>query len=171
MPLRFIVISVYKDRSSGGVIGSIGCRWRHFCSSLRRFIRRWSRIKAVNFSLPAHNRGFGGARHWQPIGRGVEKVFRWFGMVIVGQKWIFDIERVIFQPWSGWGDRKSARTLRGYTLVIFPPKIVRSSSSFVKTFIIFFFFFFLASQSHTYVRLSTYYLSLQSICCTCTAPT
>ena len=46
--------------------------------------------------------------------------------------------------------------------------IVRSSSSFVKTFIIFFFFF--ASQSHTYVRLSTYYLSLQSICCTCTAP-
>ena len=24
----------------------------------------------------------------------------------------------------GWGDRKSARTLRGYTLVIFPPKII-----------------------------------------------
>ena len=45
-------------------------------------------------------------------------------MVMVGLKWIFDVERVIFQPWSGWGDRKSARTLRGYTLVIFPPKII-----------------------------------------------
>ena len=56
--------SVDKDRSSGGVIGSIDCRWRRFCSSLRRFsfIRRWRRIKAVNFFLPAHNRGFGGAR-------------------------------------------------------------------------------------------------------------
>ncbi len=77
------------------MIASIGCRWRwrHFCSFVRHFIRRWRRIKAVNFFLSAHNRGFGGARCWQSIGRGVEKVFRWFDMVIVVQKWIFDVEK------------------------------------------------------------------------------